>query len=294
MALQNRVVVITGASSGIGRATARRFAEHGARLVVAARRMLALQHAVSECATLGGQATAVQVDVTDPNSVENLAHRAVESYGRVDIWINNAAVSLFARLDEGPLEVHRRVIETNLLGYLYGARVAVRIFREQGCGILVNVSSATAYVGQPYTSAYVASKFGIHGLSECIRQELSDCPAIHVCNVLPGATDTPLFQHAGNYTGRAVQPLKPIADARKVADVIVAAVERPRRESFVDIARVLPLLKGIAPGWIETYVGKLVKKRQFRNEAVKPSPGNLFEPMMDGDDVSGGWRNAAE
>ena len=288
--LRGKVVVITGASSGIGRATAHRFAEHGARLVVAARRVRPLDQAVRECVLLGGEATAVQVDVSNPASMESLARRAVESYGRVDIWVNNAAVSLYARVDDGPLEVHRRVIETNLLGYLYGARLAVRIFREQGRGVLVNVSSAAAYVGQPYMSAYVASKFGIRGLSECIRQEVSDCPEIHVCTVLPGSTDTPLFQHAGNYIGRAVQPLKPITDARKVADVIVATVERPRRESFVDIARVLPVLKGIVPGWIESYVGKLVKKRQFRDEQAAPSSGNLFEPMMEGDDVSGGWR----
>ena len=292
--LQGKVVVITGASSGIGRATAHRFAEHGARLVVAARRIRPLDEAVRECNMLGGEATAVQVDVSNPDSMESLARHAVDRYGRVDIWVNNAAVSLYARVDEGPLEAHRRVIETNLLGYLYGARIAVRIFREQGHGVLVNVSSAAAYVGQPYTSAYVASKFGIHGLSECIRQEVSDAPEIHVCTVLPGSTDTPLFQHAGNYIGRVVQPLKPIAHARQVADVIVATVERPRRESFVDIARVLPLLKAIAPGWIESYVGKLVKKRQFRDKPAPASPGNLFEPMTEGDDVSGGWRDAAD
>jgi NAD(P)-dependent dehydrogenase (short-subunit alcohol dehydrogenase family) len=283
------VVVITGASSGIGRATAHRFAEHGARLVIAARRMRLLDLAVSECTKLGGQATAVQVDVTDPNSLEHLACMAVETCGAIDIWINNAAVSLFARLDEGPLEVHRRVIETNLLGYLYGSRIALGIFRKQGRGVLINVSSAVAYVGQPYSSAYVASKFGIRGLTECIRQEVSDCPEIRVCTVMPGATDTPLFQHAGNYFGRVVQPLRPIADARRVAKVIVSTAERPRRTSFVDIARVLPLLMGIAPGWIEAYVGRLVKKRQFRDESAAPSAGNLFEPMLEGDDVSGDW-----
>jgi NAD(P)-dependent dehydrogenase (short-subunit alcohol dehydrogenase family) len=290
VAIQGKVVVITGASSGIGRATAYRFAKAGARLVVAARRTKPLDVAVHECAKLGGQATAVQVDVTDPDSVANLARRAVESYGRIDIWVNNAAVALYARVDEGPLEAHRRVIETNLLGYLYGSRIAVRIFRQQGRGVLVNVCSATAYVGQPYSSAYVASKFGIRGLSESIRQEVSDCPEIRVCTVMPGATDTPFFQHAGNYMGRAVQPLRPIADARRVASAIVATAERPIRTTFVDIARVLPLLKAIAPGWIEAYVGNLVRKGQFRDEPAPASPGNLFEPMAEGDDVSGGWR----
>jgi len=149
VALQGRVVVITGASSGIGRATAHRFAEQGARLVIAARRMRPLDVAVRECIKLGGHATAVQVDVTDPASVENLTRRTCETYGGIDIWVNNAAVSLYARVDEGPLDVHRRVIETNLLGYLYGSRVAVRIFRQQGRGVLINVSAAVACVGQP-------------------------------------------------------------------------------------------------------------------------------------------------
>jgi hypothetical protein len=94
--------------------------------------------------------------------------------------------------------------------------------------------------------------------------------------------------------GRAIQPLKPIADAQEVADVIVATVRHPRRESFVDIARVLPALRAIAPGWIESYVNKVVNKHQFRDERVAPSPGNLFEPMMEGDDVSGGWRSGPD
>ena len=285
------MLVITGASSGIGRASARRFAERGARLVLAARRIRPIQTAVEECAARGSQAIAVQVDVTDPESIENLARAAIKAYGRIDIWINNAGVSLYARLDEGPLEAHRRVIETNLIGCLYGSRIAVGIFRQQGSGVLVNVSSAVAYVGQPYTSAYVASKFGIRGLTECIRQEVSDCPGIRVSTVLPGVTDTPFFRHAGNYTGRAVQPLKPIADARRVAEIIVATAERPRRTRFVDVARVLPLLMGIAPGWIEAYVDKLVRRTQFRDEPAAPSPGSLFEPMVEGDDVGGGWRH---
>ena len=292
--LEGKVVVITGASSGIGRAAARRFAERKCRLVVAARRSQPLDQAVRECAALGGEAIAVQVDVSDPESMENLSRRAVETYGRIDVWVNNAGVSLLARVDEGPLEAHRKVIETNLLGCLYGARLAVRIFRKQGRGVLINVSSATGYVGQPYMSAYVASKFGIRGLSECIRQELSDYPEIHVCTVLPGTTDTPFFQHAGNYLGRAVQPLEPITDAQQVADVIVATVEHPRREIVVGIARVLPLLKAIAPGWIETYVGNRVKKRHLRDEPAPLSPGNLFEPVAEGDSVSGGWRKAPD
>ncbi len=132
------VVVITGASSGIGRATALAFARRGATVVVAARREQALRGVATECEQLGGRALAVPTDVTDEAAVRSLARRAVESFGRVDVWVNNAAVGLFGRFEDTPLEAYRRVIETNLFGYIYGARAALPIFREQGSGVLIN------------------------------------------------------------------------------------------------------------------------------------------------------------
>src|SRR5690606_21511524 len=129
----------------------------------------------------------------------------------------------------------RRVIETNLFGYVHGARTALPYFREQGCGTLINVASAVAAAPQPYTSAYVASKFAIRGLSDCLRMELSldHVPDIHVCTVLPATVDTPLFQHAANYTGRAVQAMPPVYAAERVARAIVDLVTSPEREVFV-------------------------------------------------------------
>ncbi|HET6518579.1 MAG TPA: SDR family NAD(P)-dependent oxidoreductase, partial [Geminicoccaceae bacterium] len=121
---------------------------------------------------------------------------------RIDVWVNNAAVTLFGRLEETPPEVFDRVIRTNLFGYIYGARAVVPYFREQGSGTLTNVSSIVAYAGQPYTSAYVMTKAAIRVFGECLRQELLDAPDIHVCTVLPASSDTPLFQHGANYTGR--------------------------------------------------------------------------------------------
>src|SRR5438874_9403287 len=153
--LRDAVVVVTGASSGIGRATALAFAKHGASVVLAARRESMLREVANQCQMFGGDAAVVPMDVTDEAAVETLGRRAIERFGRIDVWINNAGVSLFSRFEETPPDAFRRVIETNLFGYVYGARIALRRFRDQGYGLLINNASIVAEVSQPYTSAYV-------------------------------------------------------------------------------------------------------------------------------------------
>jgi short-subunit dehydrogenase len=288
--LQNAVVVITGASSGIGRATALACAEHGSSLVLAARRERALQDVAHQCQSRGGQAMPVCTDVTDPEAVEELARQAVNTFGRIDVWVNNAAVSLFA--EEAPVDAYRQVIETNLFGTIHGARAALRRFREQGSGVLINVASVVAYIGQPYTSAYVASKFAMRGFGECLRQELRDAPNIHVCTVLPPSVDTPLFQQAANFTGRATQPVPPVHDAESVATTIVRLAEHPRREVFIDIgSRMLPIVKAIAPKLLEGMVARKVERDHFQHAGAPPADGNLFKPIPECASVSGGWRS---
>jgi NAD(P)-dependent dehydrogenase (short-subunit alcohol dehydrogenase family) len=155
--LAESVVVITGASSGIGRAAAEAFANEGSTVVLAARREAALRDVAHHCEAMGARALVVPTDVTDEQAVNHLAQQALENFGRIDVWVNNAAVTLFARFEEAPSDVYRRVIETNLFGYIYGARYAIRAFREQGSGVLVNVSTVAALAPQPYTSAYVTT-----------------------------------------------------------------------------------------------------------------------------------------
>jgi short-subunit dehydrogenase len=289
--LEGIVVVVTGASSGIGRAAALAFAEQGCDLVLAARRARALEEVARQCRSRGVAAVAAPTDVTSPEAVEDLARHAAESFGRIDVWVNNAAVTLFARFEEAPMDAYRQVIETNLFGVIHGSRAALRRFRERGRGVLVNVASVVAHVGQPYTSAYVASKFAIRGLGECLRQELGDAPGIHVCTVLPPSVDTPLFQQAANYTGRAVRPLSPVHDPAEVAAAIVRAARAPRREIFVDLAgRVLPLAKALAPGPVERAAGRKVERGHFSTEAAPISAGNLFEPLPQWASLRGGWR----
>jgi short-subunit dehydrogenase len=294
--LDEAVVVITGASSGIGRASALRFAEQGTAVVLAARRQAALQEVAEECQQRGGRALAVPTEVTDAEAVQALAQQAVEHFGRVDVWVNNAAVTLFGRFEETPLEAHKRVIETNTVGYIHGARAALPHFREQGRGVLIQVSSIVAVTAQSYTSAYVMSKAAIRTLSMCLRQELilDGKHDIHVCTVLPSAIDTPVFQQAANYTGRMVQPVPPVYPADRVAQAIVRLAKHPRREVIVgNFGRLVGLASALMPGLAERITTRTIEKKHLSHEAYPPpTPGNLWEPIPEYAQVSGGRRKA--
>ena len=293
-AIGTAVVMITGASTGIGRATALEFARQGATVVVSSRRPHVLQRLVEHCEKLGGRALALPADVTDHEAIQSVARQVVDTCGRIDVWVNNAAVTLFARLEEAPYDAYRRVIETNLFGYIHGARAVLPYFRAQGRGTLINVASVVGKIGSPYVSAYTASKFAIVGWSESLRMELQDAPDIHVCTVLPASIDTPLFQHAANFTRRAVKPLEPIYRAEQVAHAIVDLARRPRRELIVGTAAQFEtLLHTVAPGVTERRFAQQVEHDHFQDRPAPDSPGNLFQPREDYESVSGGWSTAS-
>jgi NAD(P)-dependent dehydrogenase (short-subunit alcohol dehydrogenase family) len=292
-ATSDSVVVITGASSGIGRATALAFASEGASVVLAARREQALLKAAAECESLGGRALAVPTDVTDEEAVRELARRAVEHFGRIDVGVNNAAVGLFGRSEETPSHVYGQAIETDLFGTIYGARAALPFFREQGSGVLINNSSVVAKASQPYTSAYVMSKIAIRALGESIREELAldGAKDIYVCTVMPASIDTPFFQHAANYNGRAAKALNPVYDAEKVARPMVRCARRPKREVVVGSAgRMLALQHTLSLGLYERMAARMIDRDHFQDQPAPPNVGSLFEPMQEGTGVSGGWK----
>lgn len=285
--LRNQVVVITGASSGIGRAAAQAFAREGARLALAARSGPALDVAARECAQAGGEAIAVVCDVTNAEEVLNLAETARQRFGRIDVWINDAGVHLLGRLDEVPLEDFRQVIEVNLMGTVHGCRAALPVFRVQGGGVLINIAAMAAAMGQPYAAAYVASKWAVRGLSEALRMEVMDQAAIHVCTVLPPSIDTPLFQHAGNFAGKAVQPVPPVHSPEQVADTIIAVARRPVREAFIGMSRLAAIIHAVAPGATERLMSRAASRRHFQRRVSGPSHGNLYVPQPDA--MHGGW-----
>lgn len=291
--LKNKVVVITGASSGIGRAAARAFAREGATVVVAARREGPLREVEEECARTAGRALAVPTDVTDGDQVRMLAQRAVESFGGIDIWVNNAGVTVLSRFEDAPPDVYEHVIRTNLFGYIHGARAVLPYFREQGHGVLINNASMVAYMGQPYASAYVISKFGVRALSECLRQELLDAPGIKVCTLMPAMIDTPFFQHAANYTGRKVRAVPPVFPPERVAETVLRLARRPRREVFVGWpGPVLAAQHAMAPGLTERMMARMTERVHLGDASAAPGPGNVLEPMAQGTAVNGGWRQA--
>lgn len=287
--LRQSVVVVTGASSGIGRATAYAFAERGAALVLAARGDEPLRAAAAECEKRGGRVVVAPTDVCRAQEVERLARTAVQSFGRIDVWINNAAVSVFGRIDEVPLEDYEKVLHTNLFGCVYGARAAIPVFRRQGEGTLINVSSMVAHAAQPYVSAYVASKWAIRGLSESLRMELMDQPGIHVCTVFPATIDTPFFQHAANYTGRAVQAMPPVYPPEQVAETIIDLTRNPQREVIVGgVGKMLSATHTISPRLAERMMARHTHRGHFQDREAAPTEGNLFRPMPSA--THGGWR----
>ncbi len=291
-AIKDSVVVITGASSGIGRAAARALAERGASVVLAARSEQSLREVAEECEAAGGRALVVPTDVTDQEAVRELARRAAERFGRIDVWVNNAGVMVYGYFEEVPDETYRRVIETNLFGQINGARAVLPYFREQeGGGVLINMSSLWGRMFSPYVSAYTTSKFGVRAFSEGLREALAEVENVDVCTILPASVDTTIFRHAGNYSGRAAKPVPPIADPDRAVKAILRCIERPRREVTVgQFGHLEAVVQEVVSGpfnWLAPYV---MKWAAFGSEPAEPGPGNVFEPMPEWNRVGGGWR----
>ncbi len=260
-------------------------------MALAARSEESLREVARECEAAGGRALVVPTDVTDEEAVRELARRTVERFGRIDVWVNNAAVMIYGRLKDTPSDAYRRVIETDLFGQIHGARAVVPYFEEQGSGVLINMSSMWAKVTSPYVSAYVTSKFGVLGFSECLRQELAEYEDVHVCTILPVSVDTPIFRHTGNYADNAARPVPPVLDPDRVVRQILRCAEHPRREVVVGpTGYLLAFAHATMPklyGWLSPHV---FKWGAFRSESPERGPGNVFEPMPEWNQVTGGWR----
>jgi short-subunit dehydrogenase len=293
MRVKDAVVVVTGASSGIGRATALAFARRGSAVVLAARRQRALEEVGRQCEQAGGQALPLATDVSDFKAVEELARRAVARFGRVDVWVNAAAVTVFAPFLEAPLDDVRRVLDVNVMGTVHGVRAALPPMKDQGAGVIVNVSSVVGVVPQPYNHPYSMSKAATKALSESLRQELAlqGSGRIKVTSVLPATIDTPFYDHAANYTGRRVRAMPPVYTPERVARSIVNVVRVPRREVVVGpLGRMMVLQAKTTPGLVARMMAIQVDKGHL--SMTEPGPatdGNLYEPAAGRGSVDGDW-----
>jgi len=279
-ALEGKVVVITGASSGIGLAASHAFAKRGARIVLAARNPEPLNDAANSCAALGAEALAIPVDVANESAVQALADAAVERFGGIDIWVNNAAVMMFGSLQETPSDAFRRVVETNLFGYVHGMRAVLPHFMQQKRGILINNASGWGYAGAPFVGAYVASKFAIVGLSETLRGEVSEYPDIHVCILAPPVINTPIYLRSANFTGHEVGPMPPLYETTRAAEKIVSLAFRPRDRTKVGLAGVslFPLLC-FAPWFGRAFMNTCDRTIAISEPTAPHTSGNLEVPQ---------------
>jgi short-subunit dehydrogenase len=288
--LADQVVVITGASSGIGKATALAFASNGARLVLGARREPELEQTAQACRAAGVAASTLVTDVADEAQVNALASRALTEFGRIDVWINNAGIDAFGTFEQMPKHAFERVIQVNLLGTANGARAVLPHFRERGSGVLINNASMVGAVPSPFHPAYVASKFAIRGFSHSLRQELAEFPGIQVCVLSPASIDTPLWQRAANYTGRKIKPLDPVHPPEQVAAVMVSLARNPHREVFAGISGwLLAEQHSAQPDLTEAIFATYARADLFQDEPAAPTDGVLFEPGSGNAGTSGGW-----
>ena len=299
--LDQQVMVVMGASSGIGRETALRAAGRGARVVVSSRDVDALQSLVRKIESLGGTAEAVVADVADPDQVRAVAARASEAFGGIDTWVHAAAVAVYARFEQTTPDEFRRVVEVNLLGQVHGAMAALPHLRRRGQGALIHVSSLEARRPFPYHSAYAASKHGIEGFLDVLRMELrQEGVPISVTNVLPGSTNTPLFDKAVTKLGVKPMPIPPIYQPGTVADLILHAAEHPARDLVAGgAAKGILIGQRLSPRLLDAVLVRIGFRTQ-RTDEPKPerSPDNLFAPVpglstSEGPFSDGAWRHSA-
>lgn len=292
--VEDQVVALMGASSGIGRESALRFAGRGAKVVVSARSEEGLASLVDEIRREGGEATAVVADTSDFEQVKAVADRAVEEYGRLDTWVHLAAVGLFAAFEQTTPEEFARVIDVNLMGQVYGAMAALPHLKREGGGALIHVSSVEAKRSFPLHSAYGASKHGIDGFLEALRVELKhEGWPISVTQVLPGTINTPFFDKGRSKIGVKPVGIPPIYEPETVANVIVYAAENPARDLVSGgAAWALILNQRLSPRMLDAVLTTRAGFSPQKTEEPRSEddPDNLYGPISGHDTVRNGFR----
>ena len=278
----SEVVVITGASAGVGRATAQRFAREGARIGLIARGIDGLEGARRDVEKLGGKVLVIPVDVANADKVEAVAAQIEAELGEIDIWINNAMTSVFSPIKEMTPEEFRRVTEVTYLGYVYGTLAALKRMLPRDRGVIVQVGSALAYRGIPLQSAYCAAKHAVQGFCDSLRCELlHDKSHVRLTMVQLPALNTPQFGWVKSRLARKAQPVPPIFQPEVAAEAIYFAAHNPRREFYVGLPSVEAIVANkIAPGFLDHYLARTGYDSQQYDGAEDPNrPNNLWQAV---------------
>ena len=280
--LQDQVIVITGASSGIGLTTAEMAARRGACVVLNARNATDLQQAADHIRQRGGRALAVAGDVADDEAMDLLAQRAIEAFGRIDTWVNNAGVGIYGRLWETPMADKRRLFDVNFWGVVNGCRTALHHLRSSG-GAIINIGSVVSERAIPLLGIYSASKFAVKGYTDTLRMEINaEGLPIAVTLVKPASINTPFTEHARNHMAAEPEFAPPVYAPEEVARAILRCAERPTREIIVGgSGRMMTMMESLAPRLTDYYMERALFTQQQKNE---PSHGgdSLYAPQADG------------
>lgn len=279
--LQEQVVVITGASSGIGREAALKFGQAGARVVLAARNETALNEVAEEIRQAGGQAHVVPTDVSQWDQVRHLAQEAIGLYGRIDTWVNDAAASIYGTVEETEVHEIDRLMQTNLLGTIYGVKAVLPYMKEQAQGTIINLGSVVSQRAVPLQAFYSASKHAIKGFTEALWLELErEKTGIRVTLILPASVNTPFFNHARSKMDEQPMPVPPVYEPALAADAIVHAAQHPKRDVYVGGASMMfTILERISPALADRFM--MIGSWIFRLQKTgQPDDGrdSLFNP----------------
>jgi short-subunit dehydrogenase len=288
--LDEQVIVITGASSGIGLVTARQAAQRGARVVLAARNERDLHAATETIRRAGGRAAYAVADVAEPRQVDGIADTAIREFGRIDTWVNNAAVSMYGRIIDLAIEDMRRQMDVNYWGQVYGSRTAVKHLRRSG-GALINVGSALSDRAIPLQGGYCAAKHALKAFTDALRMELEEQGLpIAVTLVKPASIDTPFFAKARTYLGVEPQPVPPVYSPEVVSEVILHAAEHPLRELIAGGSGAKLSAARFVPRLADLYMERWTFDSQGTDKPANSRADNLYDPLpTDGGERGRNW-----